>query len=77
MRARLEALSFGWEQASGYDSIATIERVYSQTPGGAYRCAFPGCGFVRRDAAAMWLHVHTAHGERTLPPDDFDPGPWL
>lgn len=71
------AISFGWEGSSGADSIPTIERVYSQTDSGAYECVYPGCGFVRKDSHAMWRHVHSAHGEPSLPPADFDPGPWL
>lgn len=73
----LSAISFAWEQCSGHDSIDTIERIYPRTERGALRCVWPGCGFVRRDAEAMWRHVHTGHGNNGLPPDDFDPGPWL
>ncbi len=73
-----EAASLAWEAAHGYDSIPTIERVYEQTLGGAYVCCYPECAFRRRDAEALWRHVHTAHApDSCLPPDDFDPGPWL
>ena len=75
--ADAEATSLAWEAAHGYDSIDTIERVYEQTRGGAYVCMTPGCSFARRDPEAMWRHVHTAHDRDDLPPDDFDPGPWL
>jgi len=47
-------VSLAWEAASGYDSIATIERVYRQTPGGAYECCYPDCMFARRDAETLW-----------------------
>lgn len=72
-----EWTSLGWEAAFGYDSIATIERVYDRSPQGAFLCVWPDCSFARRDPEAMWRHVHTAHSESCLPPDDFDPGPWL
>ncbi len=72
-----EATSLAWEASTGCDSIATIERVYEQTPGGAYVCMTPDCTFVRRDPEKLWRHVHTGHGRSNLPPDDFDPGPWL
>lgn len=72
-----EALSLAWEAATGGDSIATIERVYDRTSSGAYVCIYPDCSFTRRDAVVLWRHVHSAHGEPSLPPADFDPGPWL
>lgn len=68
-------LSQTWEAATGYDGIATIERVYNRRPSGAYVCIHPGCEFARKDSAALWRHVHTAHGD-TMPPADFDPEPW-
>jgi hypothetical protein len=43
---------------TAHDSIATVERVYDRTPSGAFQCPFPDCDFVRRDAEAMWRHVH-------------------
>lgn len=55
---RLRAYSLTVEQRTGSDSIATIERVYEQTPDGAYCCVFPSCEFRRRDPIAMWKHVH-------------------
>jgi hypothetical protein len=70
-------VSLAWEAATGYDSIATIERVYRQTPGGAYECCYPDCMFARRDAETLWRHIHTAHGRNNLPPADFDYGVWL
>lgn len=63
------ALSEDWEQQTGYDSIPTIERVYERTPAGAFCCPWPRCGVVRRDSVAMWRHVHTGHGNNTLPPE--------
>lgn len=72
-----ESTSLAWETAHGFDSIQTIERVYSRTSGGAYECCWPDCEFTRRDAEKMWRHIHTAHGRSDLPPDNFDPGPWL
>lgn len=68
----LDGLSFTWEQESGYDSIATIERVYSRTDGGAYACCFPGCAVTRRDLAKLWLHVHGPQHGDALPPADFE-----
>lgn len=62
--------SLAWEMRTGADSIPTIERVYDQTPSGAYVCIWPGCSFARRNAAALWHHVHSAHGD-SLPPADF------
>ncbi len=55
-----EALSLLLEQATGYDSILTIE-IHYETDTGAYRCVWPGCGFTRRDSYAMWRHVHFGH----------------
>lgn len=72
-----DGVSFAWEAAHGYDSIATIERVYERTPAGAYVCMTPGCVFARRDPERLWRHIHTAHGRDDLPPESFDPGPWL
>jgi hypothetical protein len=77
MSADIEAGSLAWEAATGADSIATIERVYDRTSAGAWVCIYPDCSLARHDAAALWRHVHSAHGEPSLPPDDFDPGPWL
>jgi hypothetical protein len=65
----LRALSLDWEKMTGFDSIATIERVYARSPGGAYECVWPKCRFARRDAVAMWRHVHTSHGLNSLPPE--------
>ena len=64
----LRALSLEWEKQTGNDSIATIERVYGRTRNGAYLCVWPKCSFARKDAVAMWRHVHTAHGPSSLPP---------
>jgi hypothetical protein len=66
---QLAAISLEWEKQTGYDSIATIERVYQRSPNGAYVCVWPKCSFARKDSAALWRHVHTAHGEHSLPPD--------
>ena len=56
-------LSVMWEKATSYDSIPTIQRIYDRTDSGAFRCPDPDCPFVRRDAVAMWEHVHGArHG---------------
>jgi hypothetical protein len=68
-RPALVALSLDWEERTGNDSIPTIERVYERTAGGAVLCVWPGCHFARRDAEKLWRHVHTAHGERSLPPE--------
>ena len=65
----LEKISLEWEKQTGYDSIATIKRVYDQTPNGAYKCVWPDCKFVRKDAAVLWKHVHTGHGTPSLPPN--------
>jgi hypothetical protein len=73
----VEAISLAWEKKTGCDSIPTIERVYEQTPSGAYCCVEPGCKIRRRDPRAMWQHVHSSHGREDLPPEDFDPRPWL
>lgn len=73
----VEALSLAWEAASGCDSVDTIERIYDRTDGGAYCCVHPGCEFRRRDAEALWRHVHSAHGRDDLPPADFDAGAYL
>ena len=57
--------SVKYEQETGKDSIPTIERVYMRTErGGGIICIFPGCNFVRKDAEAMWRHVHASkkHG---------------
>lgn len=62
MSAPIETVSCAWEQATGADSIPTIERAYDRTPGGAYVCVWPGCDVARRDAEKLWRHVHTAHG---------------
>lgn len=64
----LEAISLEWEKQTGYDSIATIKRVYTRAPSGAYQCVWPGCEFARQDAAKLWKHVHTGHGTSSLPP---------
>lgn len=77
MTIDVATLSLAWEASTGCDSVATIERIYEQTPGGAYVCVEPGCRFARRDPEALWRHVHTSHGREDLPPEDFDPGPWL
>lgn len=69
-----DELSVAWEDESGYDSIPTIERVYDRTPSGAYLCCWPGCKVARRDAGALWVHVHTAHTvDSCLPPDGYKP----
>lgn len=64
----LEVISVAWERQTGYDSIATIRRVYPQAPSGAYQCVWPHCKVVRKDAAKLWKHVHTGHGTLSLPP---------
>lgn len=66
------AISRAWEVTNGSDSVATIESIYYQRPSGAYECIWPGCRVARRDAVALWRHVHTAHGTGGLPPSDFD-----
>lgn len=66
--ADLEAISLEWEKQTGYDSIATIERIYERSASGAYCCVWPDCKVARNDAAKMWRHVHTAHGTNSLPP---------
>lgn len=63
----LEAISLEWEKKTGYDSIATIERIYARALSGAYWCVWPDCKVRRKDAAKMWRHVHTAHGTSSLP----------
>lgn len=73
----IDLVSLAWEGHTGCDSIPTIERLYDRSASGAYLCPFPACGFARKDATAMWRHVHSGHGSNVLPPDDFDPGPWL
>ena len=45
------------ERETGLDSIDTIERVYSQTESGAYRCCWPNCKIVRRDPVKLWHHI--------------------
>ena len=67
----VELLSLAWEQETGYDSIPTIERVYEWSDTGVCSCVVPGCTFRRRDAEAMWRHVHIVHGKNTLPTDEF------
>jgi hypothetical protein len=69
---QIERISLAWEAATGCDSVVTIERVYSRTPRGAYECIWPGCTFTRKNAEAMWRHVHGSHGRNDLPPADFD-----
>lgn len=69
-------MSVAFEAATGADSIPTIEEHYEVDGGygsertGVYECPFPGCGFRRRDAEAMWQHVHFGKhrgpGEPTL-----------
>jgi hypothetical protein len=55
-------VSVGLEDATGYDSIPTIERIYEDN--GRYLCPFPGCVRATRSAETMWRHVHfsRAHG---------------
>lgn len=52
-----EALSLLLEQATGYDSIPTIDIHYFKDSG-VGECVWPGCRFRRRDALALWRHVH-------------------
>jgi hypothetical protein len=73
----VEAVSLAWEAATGYDSIPTIERIYDRAQSGAIECAYPDCDFRRHDAEAMWRHVHTGHGNDSMPPPDFDYGWWF
>ena len=73
----VEALSVAWEAKTGCDSIPTIERVYTRTRTGAYICCHPGCEIARHSSELLWRHIHTKHGRDDLPPDTFDPGPWL
>jgi hypothetical protein len=75
----IEAISLAWEAKTCCDSIATIERVYDQTPGGAYICCWTGCSFARRDPEALWRHIHSRHGREhdDMPPADFDWGAYL
>lgn len=72
----LRQMTRAWEIATGCDSIATIERIYDTTPAGSYLCIWPRCRFARRDPAALWRHVHSAHGVDHLPPEHFDPEPY-
>lgn len=73
-QAHIDEISLAWEAETGCDSIDTIQRLYYTTNGGAFLCCWPGCSFARRDPAALWIHVHSAHGKDDLPPDDFDWG---
>lgn len=65
----IRAISLDWEERTGYDSIDTIERIYDRSNSGAYLCVWPRCAFSRKDAVALWRHVHTSHGENMLPPE--------
>lgn len=56
--ARKKTLSY--EEATGRDSIDTIEEFYEQRGTGAYVCIWPDCGFARHDVRQMWNHVHFA-----------------
>lgn len=70
----LRAASVIIEQHDGHDSIPTIEthyrhevwsdRAFRYVDSGSFICPFPSCKFKRKDAAAMWRHVHLtgAHG---------------
>jgi hypothetical protein len=57
----LRTVSVALEQATGYDSIPTIERIYRDDPGvdpPRHLCVHPGCRVVRADPEKMWLHTH-------------------
>lgn len=69
----LRDLSVRLEDATGHDSIPTVEAKYLREPepDGAILCAFSraatmgqhDCRFRRHDPEAMWRHVHfTGHG---------------
>lgn len=45
------------EQATGFDSIPTIEEHY-RNDDGLYHCVFPGCRHTSHGSQTMWLHVH-------------------
>lgn len=67
-----EALSLLLEQATGADSIPTIQSHYA-TDTGSFRCVWPGCKFTRHDPYDMWRHVHFGHpgAETYARPDPF------
>lgn len=67
-----ESLSLLLEQATGADSIPTIETHYV-TDTGSFRCVWPGCKFTRYDSYDMWRHVHFGHPgmEKFAQPDLF------
>lgn len=69
MATDLRALSIWWEDRGGWDSIPTVETHYSYHDDGVYACVWPGCPFTRRDAVAVWKHVHFApkHRPKTSP----------
>lgn len=54
----LDLLSVDLEQETGFDSIATIERVYNRSDSGSIVCCYPDCRYSRRDPVAIWWHVH-------------------
>jgi hypothetical protein len=72
-REQLIAISLAWEKQTGNDSIPTVERIYDRSDSGAIKCVYPGCSFTRRDAVLVWRHVHTGHGNSSLPPRGFQP----
>lgn len=66
----LDTISTVVEEETGYDSIATIERIYERTARDSIRCCFPRCQFRSRDAEKMWRHVHGVTGHhRTMVSD--------
>lgn len=77
-RAAERLISVQWEEATGYDSIPTVER-YAKSGSGAYLCPWPYCEVRRKDSHAMWRHVHSGHVDRgkrwppSLPPKDWAP----
>lgn len=61
----LRQLSLVVEQATGYDSIPTIERVYSdQYDDSVMACVHPECSYRSRNSELMWKHVHGLIGTK-------------
>jgi hypothetical protein len=56
--SELRLMSVVYEEATGADSVSTIERGYERSPSGIYECCYPRCRFRRRDPVKLWLHVH-------------------
>ncbi len=65
----MESWTVRVEEATGYDSIATIVEHYSTYDEDGrrtdvYECVFPGCGWRTRGAEKMWRHVHQSRKHR-------------